>query len=199
MFKDYNDYVHAQVVEGFSHEFEIKHWSSGQIKSIDDFLIPFLQTTDTVLDAACGDGVGVRHLVDKGYKNVIGVDINLNKIEHAKKYVPEATFLMSDITNIDLPNEYFDAVWTSHTLEHSYDPIKTLKEFKRLLKPTGAIYIIVPYPSTSHRIHCGSSILKLDIEDEAKSTLNFLKSEGYNILNSKIINIREPELFINLK
>lgn len=199
MFKGYEDYVHAQVVEGESHELDKKGWCEGQIKSIDDFLIPFLSSEDFILDAACGDGVGVKHLIDRGFKNITGVDINPNKIERAKNYVSNAHLICSDIKCIDLPDHTFDAVWCSHTLEHCDEPFETLKEFKRLLKAKGAIYIIVPYPADNHRIHCGSSKLKLDVLDGAKSTLTLLGDEGYDILDSKIINIREPEIFLRIK
>ena len=116
-----------------------------------------------------------------------------------KKYAPDAKLLCSDLININLPDQIFDAVWISHTLEHCNEPSKSLKEINRLLKPNGSIYIIVPYPSDMHRIHCGSSELKLNILDDAKSTLEFLKTEGYTILDSKLMNIKEPELFLKIK
>lgn len=41
-------------------------------------------------------------------------------------------------------NEQFDIITLFHVLEHLHDPISTLKQLKRLLKPNGKIIIEVP-------------------------------------------------------
>lgn len=39
----------------------------------------------------------------------------------------------------------WDFVISSHVIEHFYDPIRTLKEWMRVTKPGGYVYIIVPH------------------------------------------------------
>jgi len=84
MFTNYEDYINTQIVYGASHELDNINWCNGQKKSMDELFIPFLSKEDNILDAACGDGVGLKHLIDNGFKNVTGIDINPNKIECAK-------------------------------------------------------------------------------------------------------------------
>ncbi len=48
-----------------------------------------------------------------------------------------------DIENIDLPSESYDAVIANHVLEH-VDDTKALSEIKRILKPDGVFYCMIP-------------------------------------------------------
>lgn len=47
----------------------------------------------------------------------------------------------------DLPfkDNTFDFVISSHVIEHFYDPVKTVKEWLRVVKPGGYVYIIAPH------------------------------------------------------
>ncbi len=63
-----------------------------------------------------------------------------------KKFIGEA--LPVDIVapgdNIPLPDESQDFVVSAHVIEHFPDPIKALKEWYRLIRPGGYIFMIVP-------------------------------------------------------
>lgn len=47
----------------------------------------------------------------------------------------------------DLPfkNNTLDFVVSSHVIEHFYDPVKTIQEWLRVVKPGGYVYMIVPH------------------------------------------------------
>lgn len=47
----------------------------------------------------------------------------------------------------DLPfkDNVWDFVISSHVIEHFYDPIKTMKEWLRVVKPGGYVYVIAPH------------------------------------------------------
>lgn len=199
MEKVLSDYERAQIIDGQSYEDEHPHWNSGQKVSIDKFLIPLITPESIVLDAACGDGSGMQHLVERGYPNVFGVDINDNKLARAAKKVGQEKLLNTHISSMPFESNYFDVVWTSHTLEHSDDPMKTMAEFKRVVKPGGYILIIVPYPDHTHAIHCGVSALYLDVHDGAKTCIDNFNSKGFEVEYYETMNIREPELFVKIR
>ncbi len=47
--------------------------------------------------------------------------------------------------DIPLPDNSVDFVISSHVIEHFPDPIKALKEWRRIVKPGGYIYVIAPH------------------------------------------------------
>ena len=47
--------------------------------------------------------------------------------------------------NLPFEDESFDFVISSHVLEHFFDPVKALKEWYRVIKPDGYIFMIIPH------------------------------------------------------
>lgn len=93
----------------------------------------------TVLDIGCGNGVPVaRDLVSAGYR-VTGVDISDVQVERARGLVPGAEFLRADATELDFPDESFDAVVSLYALIHM--PLDRqpglLRQSGRWLRPGG--------------------------------------------------------------
>ncbi len=58
--------------------------------------------------------------------------------------------IVSDITEIPLPNASVDAIMCTEVFEHIPDPVKAIHEFKRLLKPNGYLIITAPFASLTH-------------------------------------------------
>ena len=52
-----------------------------------------------------------------------------------------------DIMSLPFEDNSFDVVMCSHVLEHVFDDIKAMSEFRRVLKPDGIAIIQVPYNS----------------------------------------------------
>lgn len=49
-----------------------------------------------------------------------------------------------DISEIQFPDQYFDAIYCSHVLEHVPDDRRAMREFARVLKPGGWAILLVP-------------------------------------------------------
>ncbi len=49
-----------------------------------------------------------------------------------------------DVSEIQFPDGYFDAIYCSHVLEHVQDDRKAMREFARVLKPDGWAILLVP-------------------------------------------------------
>ncbi len=58
--------------------------------------------------------------------------------------------IVSDISEIPAPDNSFDIVLCTEVLEHTPDPLATLKELARLTKPQGKMILTAPFCSLTH-------------------------------------------------
>jgi cyclopropane fatty-acyl-phospholipid synthase-like methyltransferase len=79
-----------------------------------DLAVAGLQPGSKVLDLGCGTGKPVvKYLVEKGFR-VTGVDQSEKMLEIAKREVPEAEFIHSDMINVELAPGFAAAIaWDS--------------------------------------------------------------------------------------
>ncbi|MEM7657764.1 MAG: class I SAM-dependent methyltransferase [Bacteroidota bacterium] len=83
-----------------------------------DQLSSYWPTSGTVLDLGCGGGVPVtKYFFDKGL-TVSGVDISPAMIDIARKEIPEGTFQVGDMANLDFPAESFDLIVSTFAIIH---------------------------------------------------------------------------------
>ena len=58
--------------------------------------------------------------------------------------------IISDISNIPVPNSSFDNAMCIEVLEHVPNPVAAIKEISRIIKPGGKIIITAPFCSLTH-------------------------------------------------
>ena len=58
--------------------------------------------------------------------------------------------IISDINSIPVEDNAFDAILCTEVFEHVPNPIVTLKEFSRILKPNGYLLLTAPFCSLTH-------------------------------------------------
>jgi len=95
------------------------------------------------LDIGCSTG----HFINVGRKygwNVYGLDYSRSYVEYAKETFGLSNILQEDIFSAGYPDNHFDYVWLWHVLEHLKDPMRTLMEINRIMKPGGKLRIGVP-------------------------------------------------------
>lgn len=100
----------------------------------------------TVLDAGCGTGQLAEELA-AAYPmqrvSVTGVDFSQKMIEAAqKKQIPQARFLWGDAMKLPFSAASFDFLVCSHSLPYYKDKALAIREFKRVLKPGGNLFLI---------------------------------------------------------
>ncbi|MEH2290298.1 class I SAM-dependent methyltransferase [Nostoc sp.] len=101
-----------------------------------------LKPGQTALDAAVGTGLNLP-----GYPEgvrVVGVDLSEKMINEARKKPVSAdiTFKVSDLCNLDFPDNSFDAAASGFTLCVVNDPVRALAEILRVTKPDALIAIL---------------------------------------------------------
>ena len=81
-----------------------------------------------VLDAACGCGYGSKMMEESGCR-VVGVDIDNQTIQHARKHFPGPGYLIGDILDIPWAGR-FDWIVSFETIEHLPKAMEALRIFR---------------------------------------------------------------------
>jgi SAM-dependent methyltransferase len=100
--------------------------------------------TMKILDAGCGTGHLSRWLYSQG-ACVIGIDISNEMILIAKKYSDNIHYIVGDITNIDL-NDEFDAIILNNTIQDIPNFSLAISNCKKMLSKSGKLVIIIRHP-----------------------------------------------------
>jgi ubiquinone/menaquinone biosynthesis C-methylase UbiE len=127
------------------------------------FFLPHLRPGMRVIDCGCGQGsitVGLAEAVAPG--EVVGIDREPSQIEAARLWAAEhgATgirFEVGSIYELPVPDASFDAAFAHTVLEHVDDPLRALREMRRVLKPSGIVGVKDPDYGTL--IHAPSTAL----------------------------------------
>jgi methionine biosynthesis protein MetW len=103
----------------------------------------FFKVGDFILDVGCGDGEVAEYIKGKMNVRVAGIDISEVAVEKAVKKGVEARVANSEEL-FPFKDETFDAVFWGDNIEHLFDPIKTGREIKRVLKKNGRLILSCP-------------------------------------------------------
>lgn len=119
----------------------IENAANINLHALEDFM-KLLPKGGRVLDAGCFGGRDSKKFADAGFE-VTGIDLADVFIEEARKYVPQAKFMKMDILEMNFEESYFDGVLAQAVLLHleRSDVPRALKNFWRVLKPAGKIYV----------------------------------------------------------
>ncbi|WP_030896684.1 MULTISPECIES: class I SAM-dependent methyltransferase [unclassified Streptomyces] len=111
------------------------------------YLLPSLQPGMRILDVGCGPGTitaDLAELVSDGH--VTGVDRAPEILEQARataagRGLDNVDFAVADVHALDHPAGTFDVVHAHQVLQHVGDPVRALREMKRVVKPGGLVAV----------------------------------------------------------
>ena len=101
---------------------------------------------DSVLDVGCGTGFATEGLLEHT-DDVHGLDQSPHQLERAfAKFGKndQVKFYRGDAERLPFGDDAFDAVWSSGSIEYWPDPVETLREFRRVVKPGGPVLVVGP-------------------------------------------------------
>ena len=116
----------------------------GPIRERAGAFVLFLHARDRgkLLDVGCGNGQFLAWMSRLGWEGV-GVDPDGDAVRIAKERF-RVTAFEGTIESVRFSENFFDVVTMHHVLEHVSDPIKTLAECHRVLRPGGKLVIVTP-------------------------------------------------------
>jgi SAM-dependent methyltransferase len=88
----------------------------------------------SVLCVGCRNTVELEELSRRGYGEVVGIDL----------FSQDPAILVMDMHELTFPDDRFDVVYASHSLEHAYDLDRVLREVSRVGRDGAVLAVEVP-------------------------------------------------------
>ncbi len=114
-----------------------------------------------VLDVGCGNGQFLASMRSLGWR-AVGIDTDTVgvRVTRDRFGIP---VVLAPLENAGFADACFDAVTMHHVIEHVPDPVATLRECRRVVRPGGRVVVVTPnVESLGHR-HFQESWLGLDV------------------------------------
>ncbi|MFG3344516.1 methyltransferase domain-containing protein [Streptomyces sp. NPDC048018] len=127
------------------HESVLRSHSWRTVENSAAYLIPALQAGLDVLDVGCGPGTITADLAARvAPGRVTAVDAAEDVLVKARAVAAErgldnVEFSVSDVHALDFPDNSFDIVHAHQVLQHVGDPVRALREMRRVCRPGGVV------------------------------------------------------------
>jgi len=155
-------------------------WGQRAMESVNQYLKFF---RGKVLEIGCNDGLAMELLIRRGFE-VEGIDIAKEKLEVAEERNLKVQFAYQE--KIPFKDKSFDTIYSSHTLEHSYDVERAVDEYQRVAKR--AIVIVPIEPQTDQPdIHLGYFRSKEDLVNTFKDRGKIILEEPRHNLQAEYV------------
>ncbi|WP_413467369.1 class I SAM-dependent methyltransferase [Pleurocapsa sp. FMAR1] len=124
-----------------------RRWN-GYLNKTLSFLQSWAQISpaENVLDVACGTGELERLLLqDNPQQRITGIDISEQMLKIAKQKLlayPQVFWKKASASELPFGDRSYDVVVCASSFHYFDDPIASLKEIKRVLKPGGRVIIL---------------------------------------------------------
>ncbi|RJQ13373.1 MAG: glycosyltransferase [Nitrospiraceae bacterium] len=97
-----------------------------------------------ILDVGCGEGILGRILLEKGVREVTGIEVNPAACAVARKNLTGVICGDIEEMELDFDEGYFDCIILADILEHLKDPLSGLKKLRRHLSASGTVVASIP-------------------------------------------------------
>ena len=96
-----------------------------------------------ILDIGCGRGEFLSLMRERGWE-AIGLELNEETARDARN-VFGLEVKTGNLVDAQFKESFFDVITMWHVLEHLPDPVQTIDECRRILKPGGLLVIALPH------------------------------------------------------
>lgn len=165
-----------------------------------------VKPTDDVLDAACGTGDLAEAFARAGAASVIGVDFTEPMLKIARHKAGRRnwadakapTYQQGDAMNLAFDDASFDIVSIAFGIRNVTDPAIALREFRRVLRPSGRL-VVLEFSQPRNRVIRWFNGLYLNrIMPITATLLSRDRSGAYRYLPRSISTFHEGEAMLEL-
>jgi SAM-dependent methyltransferase len=164
----FKQYVRAEIAAGLDETHQLETWAAdapgrryydAHLWAIEEHetCVPTLRrilngTGKRILDSGCGTGRWMAFFQRLGHA-AVGVDDSAGALRLARAHDAELPLVRADVVAGPFKDASFDAVFSSYVAEHFENgPAALLDEIRRVLRPAGLLFFIVPYNNLFRRL-----------------------------------------------
>ena len=132
------------AAEGRDRGMEERHWHTAKHVLA---RMP-VESDDTVLDLGTGSGYALRALREAGnIRRAYGLDGAPEMLRNARGYTnnPKIGYVRGDFDSLPFADESINHIFSMEAFYYASDPLQTLQEIRRVLRPGGTFYCAVNY------------------------------------------------------
>ncbi len=123
------------------HESVLRSHSWRTAENSASYLLPHLRPELTLLDVGCGPGTITADLAGR-VSRVIAIDSAAEVVESAQQTAPaNVAFQVGDVHRLNFADASFDVVHAHQVLQHVADPVRALREMRRVCRPGGIVAV----------------------------------------------------------
>ena len=121
---------------------------------LDQAVVAAPNQTKRLLDVGCASGLFLEAMQHYPGWQVEGIELNQRAAQATSERLGIPVFA-GPLEAAHFPDDTFDAVTLWDVLEHLHDPLASLRELRRILKPGGALFVRVPNAASYVAKGCG--------------------------------------------
>ena len=131
--KEYREYLRIQLNRSLSKR---PHYPRLRTHLLTEQLVALNGSSpdSMVLCIGSRDGFELEYFRQRGFDHTVGIDL----------FSERPDILVMDMHDLKFPSDYFDIVYSCHSLEHAYDANAVTQEIIRVARPGALVAIEVP-------------------------------------------------------
>jgi 2-polyprenyl-3-methyl-5-hydroxy-6-metoxy-1,4-benzoquinol methylase len=160
-------------------------------QAVVDRVMKYSPTPGSWLDIGCGPGFLLSQVRDRGWQ-YMGLDSSPFAPQFARERFGLENVRTGLIEDVDFAGRTFDVISMQHVIEHLYEPVSTMREILKLLKPGGILYLETPDICSGSALRDGAKWLHIKIPEHV---LYFSQETLENLLHRldcEVLNVSKP-------